>query len=408
MTRAAMLKFLMLIVLIQFAAGANAQAVNVLTNPGFEESFTVRDGDQFVRVAEGWTPWHREAEGEDAFTWELIQPEYQSASDTDESSHIREGEYSQLLRSFYATFDAGLLQEYEGVEVNSWLRFSASAWVWSSKLDDPLQSEADGDVFVQVGIDPDGGTDGESEDIVWSEITYELYDGWRDFVVVTQATAETITVFIRVLVGQPVRNNFVWLDDTKLYLDAFDEDVVTSLAQSVGPPPLPTRIPVYHVVQAGETLDDVAAHYGTSVESILTANNLSGAHLVHTGNQLLIPGGAQPSTAAAVPGADDSVALYVVRAGDTFYGIASSYGIDVGELAQMNRGISINLLDVGQELAVPAVPVLPPSSRSYTVRRGETLLDIALRFSVSAEELASANNISVNSLLEVGQTLEIP
>ena len=353
MTRAAMLKFLMLIVLIQFAAGANAQAVNVLTNPGFEESFTVRDGDQFVRVAEGWAPWHSEAEGEDAFTWELIQPEYQSASDTDESSHIREGEYSQLLRSFYATFDAGLLQEYEGVEVNSWLRFSTSAWVWSSKLDDPLQSEADGDVFVQVGIDPDGGTDGESEDIVWSEITYELYDGWRDFVVVTQATAETITVFIRVLVGQPVRNNFVWLDDAELYLDAFDEDVVSSLAQSVGPPPLPTRMPVYHVVQAGETLDDVAALYGTSAESILTANNLSGAHLVHTGNQLLIPGG-------------------------------------------------------GQELAVPAVPVLPPSSRSYTVRRGETLLDIALRFSVSAEELASANNISVNSLLEVGQTLEIP
>ena len=74
----------------------------------------------------------------------------------------------------------------------------------------------------------------------------------------------------------------------------------------------------------------------------------------------------------------------------------------------MNRGVSINLLDVGQELAVPAVPVLPPTSRSYTVRRGETLLDIALRFNVSVEDLATANNISVRSLLEVGQTLEIP
>ncbi len=408
MTRAAMLKFLMLIVLMLFAAGATAQAVNVLTNPGFEDNFTERDDDPLLQVAEGWTHWHREAEGEDAATWELILPEHQSASATDESSHIREGESAQLLRAFYATFDAGLLQEIEGVEVDSWLRFSASAWVWSSRMDDPLQSESDGDVFVQVGIDPDGGTDGESEDIVWSEITYELYDGWRDFVVVTQATAETITVFIRVLVGQPVRNNFVWLDDAKLYLDAFDEDVVTSLAQSVGPEPLPTRMPVYHIVQAGEALDDIAAYYGTSAESILTANNLSGAHLVHSGNQLLIPEGAQLPTATPVPGDDDSVALYVVRAGDTFYGIASSYGIEVEELAQLNRGVSINLLDVGQALTVPAVPVLPPSSRSYTVRRGDTLLDIALRFDVSAEDIARANNITVDSLLDVGQTLIIP
>ena len=408
MTRADQLKFLMVIVLWQFAASANAQAVNVLTNPDFEESFTVRDDDQFLRVAEGWTPWHREAQGEGASTWELIQPEYQSASATDESSHIREGESSQLLRSFYATFDAGLLQEFEGVEVNSWLRFSAFAWVWSSKLDDPLLSEEDGDVFVQVGIDPDGGTDGESEDIVWSEITYELYDGWRDFVVVTQATAETVTVFIRVLVGQPVRNNFVWLDDAKLYLDAFDEDVVASLAQTVGPTPLPTRMPVYHIVQAGETLDDIAAYYGISVEAILTANNLSSAHLVHAGNQLLIPEGMQPPTATPVPDIDDSIALYVVRAGDTFYGIATSYGIEVEELAQLNRGVSINLLAVGQALTVPAVPALPLSSRSYTVRRGDTLLDIALRFNVSAEAIANANNISVDSLLDVGQTLNIP
>ena len=408
MTRAAMLKFLMLIVLMLFAAGANAQALNVLTNPGFEDDFTERDDDPLLQVAEGWTHWHRAAEGEDAATWELILPEYQSASATDESSHIREGESAQLLRAFYATFDAGLLQEIEGVKVDSWLRFSVSAWVWSSRMDDPLQSESDGDVFVQVGIDPDGGTDGESEDIAWSEITYELYDGWRDFVVVTQATGKTVTVFIRVLVGQPVRNNFVWLDDAKLYLDAFDEDVVTSLAQSVGPEPLPTRMPVYHIVQAGEALDDIAAYYGASVELILTANNLSGAHLVHTGNQLLIPEGAQLPTATPVPGDNDSVALYVVRAGDTFYGIASSYGIEVEELAQLNRGVSINLLYVGQALTVPAVPVLPPSSRSYTVRRGDTLLDIALRFDVSAEDIARANNITVDSLLDVGQTLIIP
>ncbi|MCY4526993.1 MAG: LysM domain-containing protein, partial [Anaerolineaceae bacterium] len=273
--KSASLLVLSLVAFVCLAGPAGAQTGNALTNPGFEAAFNTRDDEALIQVAEDWIPWHREPEGDDAATWELLQPEYMPARGTDEIAYVHEGESAQTLRSFYATFDAGLFQQVEDVETDSWLRFSAFAWVWSSVTDDPEQSEQDGDVFVQVGIDPDGGTDPESDEIVWSEISYEIYDSWREYVVVTQAMSDEVTVFVRALVAEPVRNTQVWFDQTRLILDAFDEDVISALAVSIGPTPFPTSVPVYHIVEEGETLDVIARRYATSVMAILEANSLS-------------------------------------------------------------------------------------------------------------------------------------
>lgn len=397
----------LLTALLAFAAASGAQDENTLVNHDFEGAFVALNDDALLQVAEGWTHWHREAAGDNAPTWELVRPEYAPAPATDEMARVRHGETSQALHSLYATFDAGLYQQIGDVEIDAWLRFSAHAWVWSSVLDDPALSEDDGDVFVQVGIDPYGGADPDSEDVVWSEITYEIYDGWREYVVVTRAAAEEVTVFIRALVGQPVRNTRVWFDETRLVHDAFDADVISALAVAVGPTPVPTPVPVYHIVGEGETLESIATFYETSVAAILQANGLADAGLVHPGNQLVIV--SSPNMMPTpLPDIEASSAWYVVRAGDTFSGIADLFGIDVASLASLNAGVSVDHLVVGQALVVPAVPAPPASEQSYTVRRGDTLNDIALRFSVSIEDLARANNITVTSILEVGQILVIP
>ena len=401
---------LLLLVLLVFAglAGAtSAQNENALENPGFEEEFGAGDGDSLLEVAEAWIPWHREPEGDESPTWQLLQPEFIAAREAEEFSYVHEGESAQSLRSFYATFDAGLYQQVENVEIDSWLRFSAFAWVWSSVTDDREQSEEDGDAYVQVGIDPGGGTDPASDDVVWSEISYEIYDSWREYVVVTQATGDEVTVFIRALVNEPVRNTQVWFDETRLVLDAFDEEVISAMAVAIGPTPFPTSVPVYHVVGEGETLDSIALLYATSVMAILEANSLSNASLVHPGSQLFIPTGDAP-VATPLPELDASSAWYVVRAGDTFSGIADLFGIGVSELAGLNAGVNANFLVVGQALVVPAVPSPPASTQNYTVRRGDTLNDIALRFGVTIEDLARANDIAVSAILEAGRVLIIP
>ena len=404
---------LLLTLLLLFAAPAYAQAENVLRNPGFEGGFTYRDDDPLVHVGSAWIPWYRTSNSESAPAWQLVKPVFELEwywPPTDvKPIRVRDDNSAQLLHSFYATWDAGILQEIEGIEIDSWLRFSVFAWIWSSKLDDPNVSEQDGDVYIQVGIDPDGGTDPQSEDIVWSELGYEFYDGWREYVVVTQAASDTVTVFIRAQVNEPVRNNYVWLDETSLVLDAFDADVVAALAAldaAADSTPTATRVPVFHILLEGENLEDVAWRYGVSADAILRANSLDSPDLVHTGNQLFIPAATPAPTATPEP--DPDFLRYVVRSGDTFSSIALLYGIDMEVLRQLNPDVNINLLEVGQELNVPAFGALLETTRSYTVRRDDTLQDVALRFNVSVESIARANNISVTSLLEPGQVLIIP
>ncbi len=72
-------------------------------------------------------------------------------------------------------------------------------------------------------------------------------------------------------------------------------------SQPAGPAPAPTpkpapAAPVVHVVQAGETLSQIAQRYGTTVAALVSANGLGSADLIRVGMRLTIPkAGAQVS-----------------------------------------------------------------------------------------------------------------
>jgi LysM repeat protein len=51
---------------------------------------------------------------------------------------------------------------------------------------------------------------------------------------------------------------------------------------------LPSPTPFKYRVQAGDTLGAIAIKYGTSVQAIMDANNLS-SNLLHIGDELIIP-----------------------------------------------------------------------------------------------------------------------
>jgi LysM repeat protein len=101
---------------------------------------------------------------------------------------------------------------------------------------------------------------------------------------------------------------------------------------------------------------------------------------------------------------------YTVRPGDTLTGIAARYGVTVSQLAAAN-GLSRNAwVYVGQRLILPGQTTAPPASSTgtYVVRRGDTLTGIAARHGVSLSRLASANGLSVNAWVYIGQRLSIP
>lgn len=56
------------------------------------------------------------------------------------------------------------------------------------------------------------------------------------------------------------------------------------------PQPLPTPTPEVYVVQKGDSVYKIAKRYGTTMNAIILANNLSNPDLIYPGQLLYIPG----------------------------------------------------------------------------------------------------------------------
>ena len=98
---------------------------------------------------------------------------------------------------------------------------------------------------------------------------------------------------------------------------------------------------------------------------------------------------------------------YVVKRGDSLYSIASKYGISVEDLKNAN-GISGNLINVGQQLTIPSKNGTSPGDYViYTVKRNDSLWDIANTYGVSVNDIVEYNNLGT-TVLQIGQQLLIP
>jgi LysM repeat protein len=118
---------------------------------------------------------------------------------------------------------------------------------------------------------------------------------------------------------------------------------------------------------------------------------------------------------------------YVVKAGDTLVAIALELGVPVEELIALNDLADPSRLEVDQILKIPPrgaeptpvpdeepiveeTPVAPIGADEYEVQSGDNASDIAARFGVTLQELADANDTTIDELrtLFVGQVLKIP
>ena len=152
-------------------------------------------------------------------------------------------------------------------------------------------------------------------------------------------------------------------------------------------------------VRPGDSLSAIAVAHGTTVGTLARLNGLSPDSVLLAGSTLRLPG---PTV---------ELRSYRVRSGDTLTGIAQSVGWSVGALARAN-GLSVtHRLLIGETLHVPVrTPSVAPaaSSRSYTVRPGDSLSSIALRYGVSPGELADLNDMALDDMLLIGRTLVLP
>jgi LysM repeat protein len=182
----------------------------------------------------------------------------------------------------------------------------------------------------------------------------------------------------------------------------------------------PTRT---YTVVAGDTLSDIAARYGTSVTLLHQANpQITDPNLIYPGQILVIPGptGVSPSD-PVIPDTGAGEQVYTVQPGDSLSRIASRYGSTTAALVQRNPQIADpDLIYPGQIIVIPAT--LPPPGTDpdiipdtgvgellYTVQRGDTLSEIALRYGISTVNLIQRNaQIANPDLIYPGQLVVIP
>lgn len=126
---------------------------------------------------------------------------------------------------------------------------------------------------------------------------------------------------------------------------------VTAQQQTVGSTPEPTPDPTFYIVQPGDTLHSIAQRFGTTVETIVSANNIDDASVIRVGQRLVIPT-VQPEL---VPTPDPTVdaRVHPVRSGETLPSLAFWYGTTVWTLREVNDLTRWGLLWTGQKLAIP-------------------------------------------------------
>ena len=181
---------------------------------------------------------------------------------------------------------------------------------------------------------------------------------------------------------------------------------------------LPTekRVPVvYYRVRTGDTLNKIGQRYGLSVSELRAMNNLR-SNLIHVGQELLLRGvNSKTSTAsdnvAKVSSATNRTTrtgAYTVRSGDTLWDIARRYDVDANDLASYNK-LDNDTIKPGQKLKIPGVKADSGSiaQMTYTVRRGDTLSEIATQFKVGVQQLMNWNNLRSAKALRAGQELVV-
>ena len=160
------------------------------------------------------------------------------------------------------------------------------------------------------------------------------------------------------------------------------------------------KSPIVYVVKRGDTLSEIAARYRVSQRQIKRWNKLRSSR-IRAGQSLKV--------GLPVQSGD----WYRVRRGDTLSKIARQFSVPVYRLKAINR-LNGDVIHVGQKLRLqPAAPVRSASTddhdeeqREYTVRPGDTLSKIALRFDVGLSFLRQLNQLK-SDLIRPGQKLRL-
>jgi len=355
------------LILVPLAAARELQSAlpqevgtNLLVNPGFEgigraidnsspnwnnwtrDTYTgVQYGE--IYTPEGWVTWWQEGSGFGRPECLVIAKEHPFLDPMRSYS----GYYSTKCFTFFRKQNAGQLQVVRNVAPGTVVEASYYAHAWSCDVDSEKALSC-GDPYAfgfRVGIDPNGGTDPFSSNITWSAPYYH-YDkfGLVGPVQATVGPSGAVTFFTRAEAKWEYKHNDAYVDHTAL-----------------------------KVVAAGTPAEPTAAPPPPTSEVQPTA-------------VVVVP------QSTPTPRSDGSV-VHIVVPGDTMFGLAIQYGVDLDELRRLNAGTVINdFLSVGQEVIISGTPLtVAPTATPET--QSETPVEATEPAPVETPDPAGSGNL---------------
>jgi len=373
-----------LALLLTFAASAGSAAAapaadgpNLLQNPSFEGPWvkqccrtdlapdqppTVIDE---IQVSQGWSAWWQEPDaahpadnGDPAWHRPEYGPAYCGWWICDPRVHS--GADAQHYFTFFSVHDAGMYQRVSGITPGSIMRFSIYMEAWSThqNVGPSMLTQHMG---MQIGIDPFGGTNPWSGNVIWTAVS-DSFDAWALYTIQATAQSSAVTVFTRSTPYYGFQHNDVYLDDASLVVVGAGS--VTGGGGGSGvQPPAPTPAPVAgpggsYVVVPGDILTRIAFRFGVTVDAIVSANHMANANMLYIGQVLVIPGvtvggqGGNPApNPTPGPGPLTGTIIYEVVAGDSLWRLSDLFGVTIAHIKALNN-LKSDTIYIGQKLTI--------------------------------------------------------
>ncbi|MBN2147611.1 MAG: LysM peptidoglycan-binding domain-containing protein [Anaerolineales bacterium] len=166
-----------------------------------------------------------------------------------------------------------------------------------------------------------------------------------------------------------------------------------ALAQQEPPPG-----PVY-IVQFGDTVWDIAARFGVSVDELLLVNGIADASQLQAGASLVIPG---------LEGIQGTLTTKTVAFGETLHSLSLRYGVPEDILTRLNHITSPVELYAGASLVIPESTEIPESSGRAVLTPGQSLLELAILRNSNPWTLLAQNSLENTYYALPGDVLCIP
>ena len=194
------------------------------------------------------------------------------------------------------------------------------------------------------------------------------------------------------------------------------KDFVLNKNGNTNPAPTPTPVPVpaqtsnnnTYTVKSGDCLSTIGSKLGVNWRDIANINGISSPYIIYVGQVLKVPGGNVNTNPA--PSNNSNSTTYTVKSGDTLSGIAAKFGTTYQKIAADNGIANPNIIHPGQVLKINATSnknITQNSTRTYTVKSGDTLSGIAAKYGTTYQEIARKNGIANPNIIHPGQVLKI-